>query len=312
MWKLVLSGLSISNREATQSLSWIIRLRWLIVSLFFITFILIRQALPQKILLIILACCAMEYFHNILLYIINRSSPRSVPYILYLSPVIDMIIVVTGVYLSGRVTFGSGVLYIVPFVYSVPIVTTSIVLSVGAGLLVAGVASLLFAFLAIYGFFKGVIEPVVIFIVLEKIIYFFVIAFLSGYLAYLARKKTRELEDSHNRLEQKNRELMEAQQQLVQSEKIASIAQITVSLNHEINNPLTSVLADIQFVLMKLKANHGANIGQVISCLETAEQEALRIKALMEDLRNITDPVVEEYIPGISMINIQKSTGKKL
>ncbi|MFC1478660.1 hypothetical protein ACFL57_04300 [Candidatus Margulisiibacteriota bacterium] len=223
-----------------------------------------------------------------------------------------MAIIVLGVYLSGKLTFGSGVMYIIPFVYSIPIITTSVILSISAGLVVATIASLLFGLLALYGFFRGVIPGMMVFLIIEKIAYFFVIAFLSGYLAYIAKKKAKELESSKQNLELKNKKLIKTQEQLIQSEKLASITQITVSLNHEINNPLTSVLADIQFALLKLRSGKYdmESAARAITCLQTAEQEALRIKTIMEDLRRLTKPVVEDYIPGIKMINIKKSVGE--
>ncbi|MFA5928624.1 MAG: hypothetical protein WC838_04945, partial [Candidatus Margulisiibacteriota bacterium] len=192
---------------------------------------------------------------------------------------------------------------------SIPIITTIVVLSVGAGLLVASIASVLFGLLVLYGFITGLINSGTVFLIIEKIAYFFIIAFLSGYLAYIAKKKTKELEASRQSLELKNKKLIKTQEQLIQSEKLASITQITVSLNHEINNPLTSVLADIQFTLQKMKHynNDPKELERIVLCLQTAEQEALRIKSIMEDLRRLTRPVVEDYIPGIKMINIKKS-----
>jgi len=307
--KLFRPDLKISRKEAMQSLSWTIRLRWILVTLFLLIFILIRQLIPSNIVYIIIGCCFLEYIHNGILVILNKKNFRASHFLLYASPIIDMVIIVAGVYLSGKLTFGSGVVYIIPFVYSIPIIATSVILSISAGLVVAGIASLLFGVLTLFGFFQGVIPGATVFLIIEKIAYFFVIAFLSGYLAYIAKKKAKELETSRQNLELKNKKLIKTQEQLIQSEKLASITQITVSLNHEINNPLTSVLADIQFALLKLRKNgvDTQGVTRTISCLEAAEQEALRIKSIMENLRKLTKPVVEDYIPGIKMININKS-----
>jgi signal transduction histidine kinase len=307
------SDLKISRQEAVQSLHWTSRLRWLLVTLFLITFILVRQLISTKILYIIIACCGVEYLHNLFLIFLNKKKLKATKYFLYVSPLVDMIIIVVGVYFSGKLTFGSGVIYIIPFVYSIPIITISVILSISAGLFVATIASVLFGLLAFYGFSQGVIPGTAIFLIIEKIAYFFIITFLSGYLAYIAKQKAKELETSYQNLELKNKKLIKTQEQLIQSEKLASITQIAVSLNHEINNPLTSVLADIQFALLKLRnrAQVPNATERAISCLQAAEQEALRIKSIMENLRNLTQPVVEDYIPGIKMINIEKSMGDK-
>ena len=100
-----------------------------------------------------------------------------------------MAIIVLGVYLAGKLTLKAGVIYIIPFVYSIPIITTSVVLSMATGVLVACIASVLFGSMAIYGFMKGYIDHQMIFMVIEKMAYFFIIAFLSGYLAFVAKRK---------------------------------------------------------------------------------------------------------------------------
>lgn len=310
--KQIKSTFRVSSEEAVQSLNWTIRLRWLLVSIFLLTFAMIHNIIPQDILMIIVGCCILEFIYNLILVILNKQNFRFLNYLLYLSPIGDMAIIVLGVYLSGKLTFGSGIMYIIPFVYSIPIITTSVILSIGAGLIVAAIASMLFGLLALYGFFQGIFEGVMVFLILEKIAYFFIIAFLSGYLAHAAKKKSRELEESKHNLELKNQTLIKTQAKLIRSEKLASIAQMTVSLNHEINNPLTSVLADIQYAIIKLTRGENGDFprDRVVSCLQTAEIAALRIKTLMEDLRKITNPEVEDYVPGVKMINIKKSIGK--
>jgi phosphoglycerate-specific signal transduction histidine kinase len=170
-------------------------------------------------------------------------------------------------------------------------------------------AAALLSLLYLYGFYNGVMPIEALISAGEKAAYFLIVAFLSGYLSNIAKHKSRELDDTKQNIELKNKSLLKAQEQLIQSEKMSSITEITVSLNHAINNPLTSVLADIQFVLLKLKTklDDPQTIERSISCLQTAEKEALRIKTIMEDLRHLTQPVVEDYIPGIKMIDLEKS-----
>ncbi len=61
-------------------------------------------------------------------------------------------------------------------------------------------------------------------------------------LAELYENLEQKVKDRTIDLEEKNRQLIETQQKLIESEKLNTISQIIVSISHEINNPMTSVL----------------------------------------------------------------------
>lgn len=60
------------------------------------------------------------------------------------------------------------------------------------------------------------------------------------------RERTEELEERNNRLRAALEELKLAQDQLVQSEKLASIGQLTAGIAHELNNPINFVSSSAQ------------------------------------------------------------------
>ena len=107
-------------------------------------------------------------------------------------------------------------------------------------------------------------------------------------------------------LEKMNRELIETREELVKAERLSTLTKLTVSLQHEINNPLTSVLAQTQGLLLKMG---GEQVPQdfVKERLQTIEREAKRIRELLRNLANITEPIVREYMPGVDMIDISAS-----
>jgi hypothetical protein len=93
---------------------------------------------------------------------------------------------------------------------------------------------------------------------------------------------------------------------LVKSERAAAITETTVTINHEINNPLTAILGNTQLMLMsreKLPAD-------VVVKLETIERSAIKIRETTTKLMSIIDPVTTAYASGLEMIDIEKSKKK--
>jgi signal transduction histidine kinase len=84
------------------------------------------------------------------------------------------------------------------------------------------------------------------------------------------------------RVEDRTRELTEAQAQLLQSQKIAAVTSLGAGVAHEINNPLTSVIGLVQVVQAKLKKEGGKD--KLVELLETVENEGLRIKDIVRTL----------------------------
>jgi two-component system, NtrC family, sensor kinase len=60
-------------------------------------------------------------------------------------------------------------------------------------------------------------------------------------LKELVKLRTKELEEKNTQLEQAMTDLKKSQQQLIQSEKLASLGQLTAGIAHEIQNPLNFV-----------------------------------------------------------------------
>jgi hypothetical protein len=94
---------------------------------------------------------------------------------------------------------------------------------------------------------------------------------------------------------------------LVKSERTAAITETAVTVNHEINNPLTAILGNTQLLLMgkeKLSADVAAK-------LETIEKSAIQIRETTSKLMSIIEPVKSSYSTGMDMIDIEKSKKKK-
>jgi PAS domain S-box-containing protein len=78
------------------------------------------------------------------------------------------------------------------------------------------------------------------------------------------RTTYRELSESHQRLK-------ESQEQLIQAEKLTSLGQLAASIAHEVNNPLSGVLAYTQLLAKKVRGN---NIPKEVALQYLSKMEA--------------------------------------
>ena len=114
---------------------------------------------------------------------------------------------------------------------------------------------------------------------------------------YELDQNKRILEISNQKLDDQNKELAdtiqkltEAESQLVQSEKMASLGRMSAGIIHEINNPLNFATTGI-FTLKK-KAKHVASEQQeeYNEILKDVEDGITRVKNIVSDLRMFTHP----------------------
>ena len=85
------------------------------------------------------------------------------------------------------------------------------------------------------------------------------------------------------RVEERTRELREAQAQLVASSRLAAVAHMGAGLAHELNNPVAGILGTAQIVRMK----HGD--GPLSPLLESLEREAQRCRQILSTLNRLND-----------------------
>jgi signal transduction histidine kinase len=86
-------------------------------------------------------------------------------------------------------------------------------------------------------------------------------------------------ESLEKRVEDKTKELREAQDLLLRSRSLAAIGSLGAGVAHEINNPLTGVLGLAQLTLTDLDKNHPA-----YAMVQDIEEQALRIQGIVSNL----------------------------
>ena len=88
-----------------------------------------------------------------------------------------------------------------------------------------------------------------------------------------------------------------------ESDRLATIVETAVAVNHAINNPLVPILGNAQFILQNEKhidEDMRRRLGIIVD-------NALRIRDFTQKLARITHPVTKEYLRGTRMLDIEAS-----
>ena len=114
-------------------------------------------------------------------------------------------------------------------------------------------------------------------------------------------RSKKALEVSNDKLDSQNKELAdtiqkltEAESQLVQSEKMASLGRMSAGIIHEINNPLNFATTNLFTLRKKSKYIAAEQKADYEDILKDVEDGIVRVKNIVSDLRMFTHPSTEE------------------
>jgi signal transduction histidine kinase len=117
----------------------------------------------------------------------------------------------------------------------------------------------------------------------------------------------KQLENKNSALIEARKQLEKAQEQKISDERLMVAKQLAVSINHEINNPLSVITGNIEYLLYKNKDLDERTKNR----LKIIESEAHRIADINRRLLDIQTLVSEPYLneePDINMLNLEKSS----
>ncbi len=83
-------------------------------------------------------------------------------------------------------------------------------------------------------------------------------------------------------------------------ERLGGIVETAITVNHEVNNPLTAILGNVQLLLFK-RDDLDDELKQK---LKVIEESALKIKDITKRLMHITTPKSVEYTKGTTMLDL--------
>jgi signal transduction histidine kinase len=104
------------------------------------------------------------------------------------------------------------------------------------------------------------------------------------------RRRLEELEQANARLLRETEERMRLEAQLAQAQRLEAVGRLAAGLAHEVSNPLSFVIANLNHVQRELKAlAAGQPVGDVVEDLQDSCHDALhgceRIQRLVQDVR---------------------------
>lgn len=95
---------------------------------------------------------------------------------------------------------------------------------------------------------------------------------------------------------------IELNQDILDKERLAAIIETAVTVNHEVNNPLTAILGNVQLLLLK-NENLSDELKEKLKVIEIS---AMKIKDVTQRLMRLTTPRSVEYSDGTKMVDISK------
>jgi len=118
-------------------------------------------------------------------------------------------------------------------------------------------------------------------------------------------KYEQRLLEKNAALEKAHEEIKSQQKKIIEMEKYQVLGQMAVSINHEINNPLTTIIGNVELLLMMYPDLDES----VRKKLAVINEEARRIADIVDKVRNMKRVVTEEYIDKFDekMIDIHSS-----
>lgn len=100
--------------------------------------------------------------------------------------------------------------------------------------------------------------------------------------------------------------LAAAEQDLVRAERLAAIGELTVTLHHEINNPLMAASAEVELLLeaKDLPPAHRESVGSIKNTLD-------RIRDVLQKARDLRETKTTAYLDNVGMIDLGATGGER-
>jgi DNA-binding response OmpR family regulator len=99
--------------------------------------------------------------------------------------------------------------------------------------------------------------------------------------------------------------LLAAERELVRAERLGAIGEMTVTLNHEINNPLMAASADVDLLLLARPITEEERRESLVAIRNSLR----RIADIVRRIGELRDVETKTYLPGVRMVNLTAGGG---
>ena len=91
-------------------------------------------------------------------------------------------------------------------------------------------------------------------------------------------------------------------EKLLQAERLGAIGEVVITVRHEINNPLTTVIGNVELLIER----YGDQDPDLKKRLESVLNNSLRIAEIVQKLQAIKRDKVVEYVKGVTMTDLKQ------
>jgi signal transduction histidine kinase len=218
---------------------------------------------------------AAFWVYSILLYLVNWFRPGRLPFLYRIAMLLDLAFIFHLVWKTGGMESN----FYLAFYLLIALHAFYFGLATGAG--VAVLASLAYLFADAWP------PPIYLSDLSLRLGFFLLVGFSMGGLAERERRERRLVEQLNRELERQQQRLKEIQEQLIHSDRLATIGELAAGLAHDLRNPLAGISGTLH-VLADQLPNHDSRQG-LLADLQT--QIARMNKTLSDLLRHARPPV---------------------
>lgn len=234
------------DKERKRHVFWLIIIRMVALTSLFVSAVVVQYSTSSFFALYpFYYLIFLSYFLSFV-YFIFYLTAKNYTFQAYLQIIIDLFLITGFVYISGGL---NGSFY---FLYIFGIIAASIILSHMAAYFIAALSALIFGVLVDFMYFEVIpyfspeqymeLTPGVVFYsIFMAWVIFFVIAFLTNYLAH--------------KLGKARNQLRKAQRELEIRDRLAIAGEVSANIAHEVRNPLAAISGAVQVLKNELKLN---------------------------------------------------------